>query len=132
MAAWRAVWPLSFVPAGIAVTLSLATAFVFCLLIAARTGFQRPLAKIAKSLNVLSISLGWMAVGTLAVVIVLILCYDQRLNDAVNFLGTVFGIRNHSDDRNDWLIYSLRIGLLCLPVGYAFGAFSHFLVSPKK
>ena len=132
MAAWRAVWPLSFVPAGIAVALSLATAFVFCLLISARKGFQRPLAKITKALSVLLISLSWMAVGTLAVLFAVILCYDQRLDDAVEFLVDVFGNFTRSYDKNDWLLFSLRIGMLCLPIGYAFGAFSHFLVSPKK
>lgn len=131
MAGWRAAWPLAFVPAGIAVTLSLAAAFAFCLLFAARKGFQLPQAKITQALSVLMTSLGWTAVGTLVVLIAVILCYSVP-HELAGFLAAIFVYMDPWQSKNNWLVYSIRIGVICLPLGYIFGAISHFLVSPRK
>jgi len=96
-------------------------AFAFCLLLAARKGFQYPPAETAKAMSVLlSRSVG-TAIGSLGVLTVVVACYGPAA-EVIQCLGNP-GIEKKSDyDRTSDRL-SLRIGMLCLPFGYAFARF---------
>ncbi|HLX65252.1 MAG TPA: hypothetical protein VKX17_28545 [Planctomycetota bacterium] len=118
MAAYRAVWPRSFLPSGVSVALTLAAGFTFCLLFAARKGHSRSHVKIAFAAGLLCKSLGVIAVGTLVSISIVIVCYDNFFAlcgyiDEALFFGHDAGISLSI------LNWPLRIGLLCFPLGYA-------------
>ncbi len=137
MAVWSANWPRSFIDAGVGVAMELSVGFAFCLMLCARLGFASQRVRISRAFSLYLKSLGWVATGTFAVPVVLFL----RMGNP----GTLEEWASHVfsttlDWSYDWwgagfwtaVAVALRIAVVCVPMGYAFGWLSNFLASREN
>ena len=111
----RAAWPADFISAGIAVSLVLGFAYLFCLLLAARKGYDHA-AKYGSALSFYLMGFGWMAVGSVGITLVVFVL----MRDAEGFFDVIQQILfMRQDDRflASGILVAIRAGALGLPVG---------------
>lgn len=117
MAIFRAAWPAYFIAVGIAVSLVLGFAYLFCLLIAARKGYDHA-AKYGGALSFFLMGFGWMTVGSVGIIfVVFVLMRD--VDGFFNVIQEILFMRLGNRLLETGIIVAIRAGLLGLPIGIA-------------
>lgn len=117
MGIFRAAWPDDFIAVGIAVSLVLGFTYLFCLLIAARKGYDHA-AKYGSALSFFLMGFGWMTVGSVGIIfVVFVLMRD--VDGFFNVIQEILFMRLGNRLLETGIIVAIRAGLLGLPIGIA-------------
>lgn len=115
MGLFRAAWPYEFISVGIAVSLVLGFTYLFCLLIAARNGYDHG-AKYGSALSFFLRGFGWMAVGSVGIIfVVFLIMFD--IHGLINTVQAILSLRLDEHLLADGILVGIRAGLLGLPIG---------------
>ena len=116
MAAFRAAWPSYFIPTGAITALFFAIIYLFCLLISARMGTTGMPQKYVRALCFLLLTLGWMSVGSVAIVCIVMTLSGDALH-MVDFAEHLVDVRRNNF-LTEGILVALRVGLLGLPIAH--------------
>lgn len=116
MAAMRSAWPGSFLPVGIAVSLTMGLGYLVSMLVAARKGFAASRHKIPYAAGLVFKTTGLLALGALVVTCAFVLIYRGDMARALEVVSYCLFLES-ADRRFLRDIMPIRIGLVFLPMG---------------
>ena len=119
MTAFRAIWPDSFVPVGVVVTIALGLGFTFCMLLAARKGCLAIRLKIVCALGYFLSTLGFMTVGMFFFVISFMSIIDGSMHESLREIRKLLNVFVEPRYSGSTEFYSIiRAGIPCILIGY--------------